>query len=232
MPVTIDRPLQTVLTVPSGATRSTREVPSTNGERGEVADVDAALGGERDAGRDRVPLREVRHPGDGAVRGHGDDLAAVGLDDPESGAVGRGDHPVPLAIGLDLRRVGDRVGPAPGSEVGHDLEAAVRIDPVEAGRLVRIAVAAAAAGDEGVELVAQDRHVRDADDRADHVETRRQSGGDRDGAPVRADRGDGRRRTAAGLGSGRRRKRLPDRRAGAAVTGEGDTVRQSSIHLW
>ena len=214
-----------MLTVPSGATWSTREVPSRNGNGGEVADVDAALGGERDAGRDRVPLGDVRHPGDRAVRGHGDDLAAVGLDDPEGGAIGCGDHPIPLALRLDLRRVGDRVGLVPGAQVGHHLMAAVRLDPIKAGRLVRITVATAPAGDESVELIAQDRHIRDADDRGDHVEARRQSGSDRDRAPVGADPGNGRRRAAADFGSGRRREGLPNRRVGAAVAGQGDEER-------
>ena len=66
MPVLSERPLQTVLTDPSG--RHDRPGgPVDEGERGEVADVDATVGGKRDAGRDRVPLGEVCHPGDGAI---------------------------------------------------------------------------------------------------------------------------------------------------------------------
>jgi hypothetical protein len=55
--------------------------------------------------------------------------------------------------------VGHRVGPTPRPEVGHNLVAAVGVDPIKAGRLVRIAVAAASTDDEGVELVAQDCHI-------------------------------------------------------------------------
>jgi hypothetical protein len=152
-------------------------------------------------------------------------LAAVGFHDPDGRAIGCGHHRVPLTIGLDLGRVVDRVGLEPRLQVGRELEAAVRIDPVEAGRLVRVAVTAATARDEGVELIAQDRHVRNADDGAEQVEARRQSGSERDGTPIGADLGDGRRRSAAGLRSERRRQALSHRRVGAAVAGQGDEER-------
>ena len=94
----------------------------------------------------------------------------------------------------------------PLADVGDQCGGSIRLDPIDAVRLVWVAMAGAATGDERVDLTVEDRDIGRAEDGSHRVATRRQTPSQQNGATL-FDVDDGGTRTAHKR-SGRRRHLL------------------------